>query len=247
MFNSVYKILAMKKLKFWIYDLLNNRTNLPLLLLIPEMNVFFDEIDKCAKTFDFNSKIYGYISLIIFKYHFNLPFIRTDLMERNEDGLIEIHYSKTIGLFLLETRSILCVIHRIFDLDMSSYKLLIYKTFLSFVRVRHPKFINYFGINEFVDLNYDFNFNKLIELSNLKTINTEGTEQIYPKSLFYKTIDKIYNSFVDLENKEESETTKLEKFFNNLSKNTNQKVEFLDYNTNILKKITNVFKDLLNI
>lgn len=98
-----------KRLKVWLEDLLNNETNLFLLILFPELKCLLNEVNKTQSAALNSKKFHMFFSLILLKYTAFLNFFSLILKYNKDSSTFKITDSKFLNLFILDLRCFIYV------------------------------------------------------------------------------------------------------------------------------------------
>lgn len=140
-----------QKFKIFLADCFNNEPNILLLILFPELQMFFESIDNHYNFNFFYKKFHLIISVIIFRFHFILPFLREEFsVNGNNPGFLIIE-SEVFCFFVLEIRMILLFFSSNINFESSQIMVLYLKALLSFIKIKNIKLLKCFLMNEFLD------------------------------------------------------------------------------------------------
>lgn len=224
-----------KKLLFWINDLFNNEVNIILMLLFPELRFLIENIKINKNLRHVYKRIHCFLSLVVYKYTYMLPYIEKEF--RLYYNGFKLTDSKIINMFIFEVRCFFYIFSSDLLNDEKELKSICLNTFLSFIRLYDPEYMEMFLLNEHLVFENYLNISELIEIDDCskkqgspKNIFLADKNQVCLKGITKQLFDQQYF----LLNEEE----KLKKLYNLIQKNELNKDEFCYKNMNTIENIT---------
>lgn len=244
-FYSHNDSLTYKKLKIWVKEIFDNETNSILLVIFPELKIIFLKIIPTEHIRNLYKRIHFLVSVIVFKFHFLLPFLEEEIKLYKSIVSFDIINLKKFHYFILEIRLLLTFFAYVFDFAQKEKKIFFFRAFLSYVRIKNGKMLKYFLVEEFMEIDIFYKIEESIDFVSKEKTCLNYQKRIKRDILNYSKIKNFSLKLFNHTNGKIGKNRRLTILFN-LIKGENGLEIFRKNNTEKTTKITEIFSQLLS-